>query len=80
MSDLFIQKLLETCNYDILKLLIEKYDNILNDVKTFYYIIQSKNINYDVINLLIDNNCIVDQYYVNLAMIENNLYILKKLI
>ena len=78
MSDLFIQKLLETCNYDILKLLINKYDNILNDVKTFYYIIQSKNINYDVINLLIDNNCIVDQYYINLAMIENNYYITKK--
>lgn len=77
MSDLFIQKLLETCNYDILKLLIEKYDNILNDVKTFYHIIQSKNINYDVINLLIDNNCIVDQYYINLAMIENNYYITK---
>ena len=78
MSQLFIEKLLCTCNYRIIKLLIEKYNSILNDVKTFYHIIQSKNINYDVINLLIDNNCIIDQYYVNLAMIENNYYITKK--
>ena len=78
MSQLFLEKLLNTCNYRITKLLIEKYDSILKDRKTFYYVIQSKNINYDVINLLIDNNCIIDQYYVNLAMIENNYYITKK--
>ena len=78
MSELFIQKLLETCNYDIIKLLIIKYKNILQDKKTLYYIIQSKNINYKIIDFLIANKCVISQYYIDLAMLENNYYITNK--